>query len=246
MNAIVIQNLRKTYGKVTAVDGLNLEIRQGELLSLLGVNGAGKTTTIKILSCLTKPDSGDAEILGNSICENPEGVKAVLGVSPQETAIAPNLTVRENLRFMAGAHGFDRKTAETKTTEMIDKLSLGSVADRRAKTLSGGWQRRLSIAMALVSEPQVLFLDEPTLGLDVLARRELWQMIESLKGRVTMILTTHYLEEAKALSDRIAVMTEGRLRAVGTVEELLQLSGEGNLEEAFIRLAKGGTDVCGG
>ena len=240
MNAIEIQSLRKTYKAVTAVDDLTLDIRQGELLALLGVNGAGKTTTIKMLSCLTKPDSGDALVLGHSITKEPARVKAVLGVSPQETAIAPNLTVRENLEFMAGIHGMTKGQCQTTADEMIGTLGLGAVEKRKAKTLSGGWQRRLSIALALVSRPRILFLDEPTLGLDVLARRELWRVIENLKGRVTVILTTHYMEEAEALADRIAVMAKGSLCAVGTAEELLAQTGGKNLEDAFVLLVEGG------
>lgn len=239
-NAVEIRGLRKTYGEIEAVAGLDLTIGKGELLALLGVNGAGKSTTIKMLSCLTIPSAGDAWILGHSIRTEPDRVKALLGVSPQETAIAPNLTVAENLEFMAGIHGCSGSEARKKSAEMIRTLGLESVAKRRAKTLSGGWQRRLSIALALVSDPQVLFLDEPTLGLDVLARRELWKVIEGLKGRVTIILTTHYLEEAEALSDRIAVMAGGSLCAVGTLKELLIQTGGNNLEDAFVILAEGG------
>lgn len=239
MNAIVIKGLRKVYGSITAVDHLDLEIEKGELLALLGVNGAGKTTTIKMLSCLTHPTAGDAVLLGHSIVKEPAQVKALLGVSPQETAIAPNLTVLENLEFMAGIHGFSRKQSREKAQEMIEMLGLHPVIGQKAKTLSGGWQRRLSIALALVAEPEILFLDEPTLGLDVLARRELWSLVERLKGRVTIILTTHYLEEAEALSDRIAVMAGGQLKSVGTVAELLAQTGAGNLEDAFVMLAGG-------
>ena len=240
MNAMEIRGLRKVYRDVTAVEGLDLDVRQGELLALLGVNGAGKTTTIKMLSCLTEPTDGDAMLLGRSIRREPARVKELLGVSPQETAIAPNLTVRENLEFMAGVHGLTGAEVRGRTEEMLRTLGLEPVARRKAKTLSGGWQRRLSIALALVSQPQILFLDEPTLGLDVLARRELWKVVEGLKGRVTVILTTHYLEEAEALADRIAVMAAGRLKALGTVEELLAKTGCKNLEDAFVALAEGG------
>ena len=240
MNAMEIRGLRKVYKDVTAVEGLDLDVRQGELLALLGVNGAGKTTTIKMLSCLTEPTDGDAMLLGRSIRREPARVKELLGVSPQETAIAPNLTVRENLEFMAGVHGLTGAEVRGRTEEMLRTLGLEPVARRKAKILSGGWQRRLSIALALVSQPQILFLDEPTLGLDVLARRELWKVVEGLKGRVTVILTTHYLEEAEALADRIAVMAAGRLKALGTVEELLAQTGGRNLEDAFVTLAEGG------
>lgn len=243
MNAIVIQGLRKCYGALTAVEGLDLTIGAGEFFALLGVNGAGKTTTIKMLSCLTRPTAGDAQLLGYSIRTQADQVKRFLAVSPQETAIAPNLTVRENLEFMAGIHGLPKAEARARAAEMMETLGLAPVAKQRAKTLSGGWQRRLSIALALVSRPKILFLDEPTLGLDVLARRELWRMMETLKGQVTVILTTHYLEEAEALSDRIGVMAAGRLRAVGTVPELLAQTGAGSLEDAFVTLAEGGSTL---
>lgn len=239
MNAIELRGLNKVYGDVTAVCGLELTVQEGELLALLGVNGAGKSTTIRMLTGLTAPTAGDALLLGHSICREPEAAKGLLGISPQETAIAPNLTVRENLMFMAGVHGYKTALAKVRTEEMLDTLGLRTVAGRRAKTLSGGWQRRLSIALALVSEPKILFLDEPTLGLDVLARRELWKVIEGLKGHVTILLTTHYLEEAQAMADRIAVMAHGKMQAVGTLEELLKQTGSTCLEEAFVSLAEG-------
>ncbi len=240
MNAVEIRGLRKCYGSLTAVAGLDLTIGQGELFALLGVNGAGKTTTIKMLSCLTLPTDGDALLLGRSIRTQADQVKELIAVSPQETAIAPNLTVIENLEFMAGVHGLPRSQAKARAAEMSRTLGLEPVARQRAKTLSGGWQRRLSIALALVSRPQILFLDEPTLGLDVLARRELWKVIMALKGQVTIILTTHYLEEAQALADRIGIMNAGRLQAIGTTAELLAQTGAANLEDAFVILAEGG------
>lgn len=237
MNAVETKNLTKYFDKINAVDDLNLTIKQGELFALLGVNGAGKTTTIKMLSCLISPTAGDAVLLGDSIVSNPFAVKAKINLSPQETAIAPNLSVRENLELIAGIYGNDRRSSAHKSGEIIDQLGLSEVAIRKAKTLSGGWQRRLSIAMALISNPQILFLDEPTLGLDVIARRELWTLIKSLKGRVTIILTTHYLEEVEALSDRVGVMVKGRLKAVGTVKELISQTGAASFEDAFIMLA---------
>ncbi|MGM9641075.1 MAG: ABC transporter ATP-binding protein [Faecousia sp.] len=239
MSGIVTKDLTKRYGSLTAVDGLNLEIREGELFALLGVNGAGKTTTIKMLSCLTKPTSGDAMVLGRSVVTEPDRVKELLGISLQETAVAPNLTVRENLELMCGLYGHGRAESRQKATDMMDSFSLTEVERSRAKTLSGGYQRRLSIAMALITEPRVLFLDEPTLGLDVLARRELWRVIEKLKGNITIILTTHYLEEAQALSDRIGIMAKGRLTAVGTVRELEALAGKDSFEDAFVALCEG-------
>ena len=239
MNAIETHNLTKRYRNLTAVDGLNLTVTAGELFALLGVNGAGKSTTIRMLSCLTRPDGGDAEICGHSVARDAAAVKACIGVSPQETAVAPNLTAAENLALMCGVPGMDRKTAAEKTAALAAQLGLGEVLHRRAGKLSGGWQRRLSIAMALVSDPQVLFLDEPTLGLDVLARSELWDVIRALKGRTTIVLTTHYMEEAEALADRVAVMKSGRMVALGTVAALTAQTGAANLEGAFLALVKG-------
>lgn len=239
MDAIQATGLTKRYRDVLAVDGLDLTVRQGELFSLLGVNGAGKTTTIKMLSCLTLPTSGDAVLHGHSIVTDPAGVKSVIGVSPQETAVAPNLTVKENLELMCGVHGFSREKRTAKTAQLARQFELQAILGKKAGKLSGGWQRRLSIAMALISEPEILFLDEPTLGLDVLARSDLWDVIRALKGTTTMILTTHYMEEAEALSDRVGIMKDGRLLALGTVQELKDRAGTDRFEEAFIRLVKG-------
>lgn len=239
MDAIRIEGLTKIYQDVVAVDGLTLSVRRGELLSLLGVNGAGKTTTIKMLSCLTKPTSGDAFLLGKSVIEDAAAVKAVIGVSPQETAVAPGLTVEENLRLMCGVHGLSKEKAAAKIAELSDRLGLKTVMKKRAGKLSGGWQRRLSIAMALVSEPQILFLDEPTLGLDVLARSDLWDSIRALKGKVTVVLTTHYMEEAQTLSDRVAIMKEGKLLVCDTVAAIKQMAETDSFEQAFIRIVKG-------
>ena len=238
MNAIEIRNLTKKYGKTVAVDSLSLDIKEGELFSLLGVNGAGKTTTIKMLSCLTTPNSGDSLLLKKSITQEPDEVKKLIAVSPQESAVAPNLSARENLLLMAGVHGFTKEKAVKKAEELSLTFGLSEILEKKAKTLSGGWNRRLSIAMALICEPKILFLDEPTLGLDVLARAELWDTIRALKGKVTVILTTHYMEEAEALSDNIAIMKNGSLIAVGTAEELKQKAGAQKFEEAFITLVK--------
>ncbi len=238
MNAIEIKALSKNYGAKCAVDVLSLDIKEGELFSLLGVNGAGKTTTIKMLSCLASPTSGDALLLGKSIVSEAGEVKKLIAVSPQETAVAPNLTVRENLMLMTGVHGFTKQEAKEKTAALAKRFGLCEILSQKAKTLSGGWQRRLSIAMALICEPKILFLDEPTLGLDVIARSELWDIIRALKGKITVILTTHYMEEAEALSDRIAIMKGGRLVCLGTAVEIKALSGKDKFEEAFIRLVK--------
>ena len=239
-NAIEIRKLTKDYKDVRAVDGLDLEIREGELFALLGVNGAGKTTTIKMLCCITQPTSGDALLNGKSIASQADEVKKIIAVSPQETAVAPNLSVEENLMLMCGVHGLDKQKSLQKTKEMVEEFKLDRIRSKKASKLSGGWQRRLSIAMALISEPQILFLDEPTLGLDVIARSELWDTIRELKGRMTVILTTHYMEEAEELSDRIGVMRDGHLLAVGTAAELKEKTGEDKFENAFIKLVKGG------
>ncbi len=236
-NAIEALKLTKKFGRKVAVDNLELSVVEGELFALLGVNGAGKTTTIKMLSGLSLPTSGDALLLGDSIVKEPQKVKASNGVSPQETAVARNLSVMENLELMARIYGANKTDAHAKAQTMIERLSLGSVANSRAKTLSGGMQRRLSIGMALISEPRILFLDEPTLGLDVLARRELWNVVKKLKGNVTILLTTHYLEEVEALSDRVGVMNNGALVAVGTVDELMAQTGASTFEDAFVTLA---------
>lgn len=237
MQAIEAIDLTKRYGEVTAVDHLTLSVHEGELFSLLGVNGAGKTTTLKLLTCLTRPTSGDARLFGHSVSSEPSAGKRLIGVSPQETAVAPKLSVKENLGLMCGVHGFSKEKRRRKTEELAEALELTGVLRKQAGKLSGGWQRRLSIAMALIGEPKILFLDEPTLGLDVIARSELWGDIRSLKGRVTVILTTHYMEEAEALSDRIGILKHGRLSGLGTAEELKRLTGSERFEEAFIRLA---------
>ena len=238
-NAIEIRNLTKQYRDVLAVDHLSLDVRRGELFSLLGVNGAGKTTTIKMLCCLTAPTEGDAILLGKSIRTDALAVKAVIAVSPQETAVAPGLSVRENLELICGVHGFDKAKKEAKIAELTALLGLEQVIGKKAGKLSGGWQRRLSIAMALISEPEILFLDEPTLGLDVLARSDLWDIIRALKGSVTVILTTHYMEEAEALSDRIAIMKDGKLLVCDTADAIKKAAGTDSFEQAFIKVVKG-------
>ena len=238
MQAIKTAALVKRYKNLTAVDGLNLEIQHGELFSLLGVNGAGKTTVIKMLSCLTMPTAGDAEIGGYSVTKEPDQVKRLIGVSPQETAVAPNLSVKENLELICGIHGFSREKTIARIEKLSQQFDLDAVLQRKAGKLSGGWQRRVSIAMALISEPQILFLDEPTLGLDVIARHDLWDVIRCLKGKITIILTTHYMEEAEELSDRIGIMKSGKLLAVVTPAELTARAGTKDFETAFVSLVK--------
>lgn len=236
--AVAIKNLTKKFKERTAVNNLSLTIEKGEFFALLGQNAAGKTTTIKMLSCLLTPTSGDALMLGDSIVKNQTAVKQKINLSPQETAVAPNLTVKENLEFIARIYGYGQKQSEQKAVEMMTDFSLTERAKNKAKTLSGGLQRRLSIAMAMISNPKILFLDEPTLGLDVRARRDLWKILLGLKGRITIILTTHYLEEVEALADRVGIMNGGKLHALGTLEELKAKTGQATLEDIFLTLTE--------
>lgn len=238
--AIVVTGLSRQYPDKTAVDNISFSVDKGSIFSLLGVNGAGKTTTIKMLCGLTRPTGGEAYVLSHDIHTELGEVKKLVNISPQDTSVASRLTARENLEFIAGIYGADRKKQREKADEMIQYFHLQEVADRRAKVLSGGWQRKLSIAMALITEPQIIFLDEPTLGLDVLARRELWEVIRRMKEKITIILTTHYMEEAESLSDKVAVMVDGQIKAMGSVEELKEQTGADNLEEAFVRIAQEG------
>lgn len=239
MIAIKTNNLTKKYKDITAVDNLNLEIKKGELFSLLGVNGAGKTTTINMLCGLTEITSGDAFLNENSVLTNLSKCKKFISVSPQETAVAPNLTVKENLELICKIYGFSKQKCENKINELINQFDLSSILNKKAGKLSGGWQRRLSIALALICEPEILFLDEPTLGLDVLARSDLWDIITSLKGKITIILTTHYMEEAEALSDRIGIMKNGKLIACDTPKALKESTETDSIEKAFIKIIKG-------
>lgn len=238
MEAIKTVDLTKKYKSFVAVDKLNLSVKKGEIFSLLGTNGAGKTTVVKMLTCLTQPTSGIVLVGGNSIKDNPMGVKKIIGVSPQETAIAPNLSVKENLELICGIHGLSKESSIDKIEELTARFKLHTILAKKAGKLSGGWQRRVSIAMALVSEPEVLFLDEPTLGLDVIARSELWDLIRLLKGSVTIVLTTHYMDEAEALSDRIGIIKNGKLLITGTVKDLIEITSTDKLENAFIMLVK--------
>ena len=241
MQGIITKGLVKKYKDVTAVNSLDLQINQGEVFALLGVNGAGKTTLIKMLTCLVKPTEGEASVGGYSVINQQEKVKKLIGVSPQETAVAMNLSVKENLELICGAYGFSKEKTTEKIDELTEKFCLDSVLRRKAGKLSGGWQRRLSIAMALISEPKILFLDEPTLGLDVLARSELWDLIKLLKGKITIILTTHYMEEAEELSDRIAIMKDGKLLLVDTPSNIKEQTNSDSIEKAFISVVKGVT-----
>ena len=236
--AIEAKGLTKKYKEKTAVDGLDLAVKEGELFALLGVNGAGKTTTIRMLSCLSEPTKGEAFICSHSCKSEREAVKKLVEISPQDTAVADNLSVQENLVMMCGIFGFDKEKTKEETDRMISLFSMEEVKNSKAKTLSGGWKRKLSIAMALICEPKVLFLDEPTLGLDVLARRELWSIISGLKSKITIVLTTHYMEEAEQLADRIAIMIDGKCVSLGTLSELEEKTGEKGLENAFVKIAE--------
>ena len=238
MLAIETKNLTKKFGDKIAVDKMSLEIQEGELFALLGTNGAGKTTTIKMLSTLILPTDGEIKISGLDIIKDRQEIKEIINVSPQETAIAPNLSVKENLEFMAGVYQIKNKNE--KINELIKIFKLDEVLNQKAKTLSGGWQRKVSIAISLINDPKILFLDEPTLGLDVIARKELWAVIKSLKDKITIILTTHYMEEAESLSDRIGIMAKGSLVDVGTAQELVEKTGTKNFEDAFVKIATGG------
>ena len=235
--AIKTENLVKRYKDKTAVDGLTLTVSEGELIALLGVNGAGKTTTVKMLTCLTKPTEGKAEIMGHDVIRDSENVKRLVGVSPQDTSVAENLTVKENLEFMADIY-LPKEEASAAVEKTIKAFNLEEFRNKKAKLLSGGYKRKLSIAMAIIGEPKVLFLDEPTLGLDVLARRQLWREIEALKKNMTIVLTTHYMEEAEALADRIVIMSEGCVKAIGTLEELENMTGKKGLEDVFVDIAE--------
>jgi len=238
MNAIECKGIEKDYKNCRALKGVSLTVREGELLGLLGVNGAGKTTLIRILSTLTKPSNGQALVFGHDVVADQARVKEITDVSPQETSVAPNLTVRENLEFFANVYGLTNDEKERRIREVSETFALSDVMDKRAKTLSGGWQRRVSIAIALISEPKVLFLDEPTLGLDPIARRELWRVITKLKSKITIILTSHYLEEIEALCDRAVIMSKGEILTEGTVDEIKKEADEDNFEEAFVKIVE--------
>lgn len=233
---IEIKDITKKYRSLVAVNHVNLMIQDGELFGLLGVNGAGKTTLISMLSTLVQPTSGTASLMGYDLIKEKEEIKKIMSVSPQETAIAPLLTVKENLSFFSEIYEMEDYTY---LEEIIHLFHLEEVLNKKAKTLSGGYKRRLSIAISLLSKPKVLFLDEPTLGLDVFARRELWKIILSLKGKITIVLTSHYLEEIEALCDRIAVIHKGNIIFEGIIEEMKEQTKKENIEDAFIALIEG-------
>lgn len=213
-------NLTRIFNGLAAVDGINLNIKKGELFALLGPNGAGKTTTINMLCCLLKPTGGTARIMGYDILEEPFEIKRVIGVSPQETAISEHLTPEENLNLIGRIHGIDARELKVRTRELLETMGLSERAKDQVRKFSGGMKRRLNIVMALVHNPAVLFLDEPTLGLDPQARRAVWTYITRLKGLKTILLTTHYMDEADFLADRVGIMDRGKIVALGGSREL--------------------------
>ena len=233
---IEIENLTKKYKSLVAVDNLSLRIKENECFALLGLNGAGKTTLINMLSTVLLPTSGTAKIGGFDIIKNPLEVRKIINISPQETAVAKNLTVRENLDFIASLYNITDK--EEKIKNIISKLQLQEKANVRCKNLSGGQMRRVSLALGLISQPKVVFLDEPTLGLDIKARKILWETISSLKGKMTIILTTHYLEEVANLADRVGIISHGKIKSVGSIEEILKNTGTKDLEDAFLSITE--------
>lgn len=233
---IKTENLTKKYGELVAVNNVNIQISENQIYALLGLNGAGKTTLIKLLSCLITPDGGDAIIDNKSILKSSAEIKKIINISPQETAIALNLSVFENLVFIAEVYGMDKNLAKTEAERMIEIFHLQDKKNVASKKLSGGLQRRLGVAMALITKPKILFLDEPTLGLDVLARRDLWEIIRNLKKNTTIILTTHYLDEVESLADTVAIMKDGRILEVGTVSDIIKKTDSKNFEDAFVVL----------
>ena len=235
MEIIKINNISKDYKRIKALNNISLSINEGELYGLLGVNGAGKTTLLKILSGLTNQTNGDF-VVGGFTNKNMDEIKKIIDISPQESAVAKNLTVKENLRFFQDLYN---KRDDNYLKEIIDDLGLNEVINQRAKTLSGGYQRRLSIALGLISKPKILLLDEPTLGLDVIARRELWKIVNKFKGKITIILTSHYLEEIEALCDRVAILSKGNLLIEGTIDEIKEKTNESSFEEAFVKIVGG-------
>lgn len=236
MDAIKVSNLTKQFKNVLAVNNISFNVKEGEIFGVLGLNGAGKTTTIKMMSGLTRPTSGNIKVFDYDIYKDINKIKSIIGVSPQESAIANNLTVKENIELMASLYFKDKAKIKNNTERVINNLGLESYINRRAKTLSGGYKRRLSIAMALVTNPRILFLDEPTLGLDVINRHELWNVINNLKGKVTIILTSHYMEEISALVDDIAIMKNGKILMINNLGTILKSTNTNSLEEAFIKI----------
>jgi ABC-2 type transport system ATP-binding protein len=235
--AIATENLVKKFEDVTAVDGINLQVSKGELFGLLGPNGAGKTTTINILCGLIKPTNGSAKVGGHDVQKEPAKVKELIGVCPQETAIYPYLTGAENVELFGNLHTMNKETLKTRRDMMLEKMGLTEDAKRKAEKYSGGMKRRLSLVLALIHDPQIAFLDEPTVAMDPQSRHAVWDFIKELKKEdKTIILTTHYMEEAEELCDRVGIIDHGKLIALGSPEDLISKNKVKNLEEVFIKL----------
>ena len=236
-NAIVINDLVKRFDDITAVNNLSLEIRKGEMFGFLGPNGAGKTTTISILCGLVKPTAGSAKIAGFDIGNESHKVKELIGVCPQEAAVFKFLTGMENLELFGNLHGMDKQVLKKRAADLVEQADFTKAAERKTKGYSGGMMRQLNLMIALISDPEIVFLDEPTVGMDARARRKTWEYIASLKEqKKTVILTTHYIEEAQALSDRVGIIDYGELIALGTPEELMAENEARDLEEVFLKI----------
>jgi ABC-2 type transport system ATP-binding protein len=236
-NVIVIKDLRKEFGDIKAVDGLNLEIRKGEMFGFLGPNGAGKTTTISMLCGILEPTAGSAQIAGFDVGNKPQKVKELIGVCPQEVAVFNFLTGMENLVLFGKLHGMDKQALKERAADLVDQADFSDAAKRRTNGYSGGMMRQLNLMIALISDPEIVFLDEPTVGMDARARRRTWEYIGSLKDQgKTVILTTHYIEEAQALSDRVGIIDYGELIGLGTPEELMGKHESEDLEAVFLKI----------
>jgi ABC-2 type transport system ATP-binding protein len=236
-NAIEIKELAKNFGDVKAVEGLNLEVKRGELFGFLGPNGAGKTTTINMLCGLLDPTSGTAFVAGYDVTKDTNKMQAHIGVCPQEAAIFKFLTGRENIELLGNLHGVEKGILRERTTALLNESEFTEAAKRRAKGYSGGMMRQLNLLMALISDPDIVFLDEPTVGMDARARRRTWEYIGALKDQQkTVVLTTHYIEEAQALSDRVGIIDYGKLIALGTSEELMEKHKADDLEAVFLKI----------
>jgi ABC-2 type transport system ATP-binding protein len=237
VSAIIIKDLVKQFEDVTAVDSLNLEIKQGELFSLLGPNGAGKTTTINILNGILKPTKGTAIIAGFDVTKNLDEIKKIIGLCPQEAAVFKFLNARENIELFGNLHSVSKKALEERTDMFLELLGLAEASKRKAGGYSGGMLRKLNLTIALISDPKIVFLDEPTVGMDARARRKTWEFIGSLKDQnKTIVLTTHYIEEAEALSDRVGIIDYGKLIELGTPQELMEKYETKNLEQVFLKI----------
>jgi len=236
-NEIVIKDLVKDFGDVKAVNGLTLDIRKGELFGLLGPNGAGKTTTISILCGLLAPSAGTAHIGGLDVTKDISRIKERIGVCPQEAAVFKFLTGKENIELFGNLHSMDKQVLRERSTDLLSQANFSEAAGRKAKGYSGGMLRQLNLLMAMISDPEIVFLDEPTVGMDARVRRRTWEYIASLKDQdKTIVLTTHYIEEAESLSDRVGIIDYGELIDLGTPEGLMRKHESKDLEEVFLKI----------